>query len=114
MRCALRDFCSAEPVVIYVFSRRQADYLQRRLGGTVEHVPGVIIDKPVRCLDEGGAMSDAERQKVRYWRGKMLKAGVTDVRLLPKAGLLTDREAGLVNTTFVRLRTGMPKEKKAA
>lgn len=114
MRCVLRDFCSAEPVVIYVFSRKQADYLHRRLGGTIEHVPGVIIDKPVRCLDEGGAMSDAERQKVRYWRGKMQKAGVTDVRLLPKAGKLTEREVRLVNTTFERLSTEPLDEPRAA
>ncbi|WP_144440011.1 hypothetical protein [Methylobacterium sp. AMS5] len=114
MRCVLRDFCSAEPVVIYVFSRKQAEYLHRRLGGTIEHAPGVIIDKPVRCLDEGGAMSDAERQKVRYWRGKMQKAGVTDVRLLPKAGKLTEREVRLVNTTFERLSTEPLDEQRAA
>ena len=29
MRCILRDFESAEPVVIYVFSRQQAEYLHR-------------------------------------------------------------------------------------
>ncbi|AWN42651.1 hypothetical protein DK389_21750 [Methylobacterium durans] len=104
MRCVLRDFSSAEPAVIYVFSRKQAEYLKGRLGGTVEKVPGVIEDKPVRCIDEAGAMTDAERSKVKYWRGKMTKAGVTDVRLLPNATRkLNEREIRLVNATFERM-----------
>ena len=99
MRGVLRDFSSAEPAVVYVFSRRQAEYLKDRLGGTVEKVAGIVEDRPVRCTHEGGAMTQAERQKVRYWRGKMLKAGVSDVRLLPKAAKLSEREVALVNNT---------------
>jgi hypothetical protein len=114
MRGALRDFSSAGPVVIYVFSRRQADYLHRRLGGAVEYVPGVVIDKPVRCIDEDGAMTDAERQKVRYWRNLMLKAGVSEVHLLPKAGKLSEREVRLVNATFDRLLANPCGGEKAA
>jgi hypothetical protein len=114
MRCVLRDFASAEPVVIYVFSKRQAEYLHGRLGGRIEHVPGVIIDQPVRSLDGEGAMSDAERSKVAYWRKKMAAAGVADVRLLPKSAKLSDREVRLVNTTFERLSAGKPSGKMAA
>ena len=62
-----------------------------------------MIDKPVRCTHEGGAMTPAERKKMQYWRVKMDKAGVSDVRLLPKAKL-TDREVGLVNATFEKLK----------
>lgn len=102
MRCVLRDFASAEPVVIYVFSKRQAEYLHGRLGGRIEHVPGVIIDQPVRSLDEEGAMTAAERSKVAYWRRKMAVAGVADVRLLPKSAKLSEREVRLMNATFER------------
>lgn len=104
MRCALRDFVSAVPVVIYVFSRNQAQYLHKRLGGRIEKVPGIVIDKPSRCIDVDGAMTDAERQKVSYWRKKMAKAGVSDVRDLPGATKkLTERETRLVNATFGRI-----------
>ena len=114
MRCVLRDFSSAEPVVIYVFSKRQAEYLHGRLGGRVEHVPGVVIDKPVRSLDEEGAMTDAERAKVAYWRKKMAAAGVSDVRILPKAGKLSEREIRLMNATFERFSAGKRQGKLAA
>ncbi|MCJ2124927.1 hypothetical protein [Methylobacterium sp. J-077] len=106
MRCVLRDFSSAEPVVLYVFSKRQAEYLHGRLGGRIEHVPGVIIDMPVRSLDMEGAMTDAERSKVAYWRKKMAVAGVADVRLLPKSAKLSEREVRLMNATFERSPTG--------
>jgi hypothetical protein len=114
MRCILRDFTSAEPVVIYVFSRRQAEYLKERLGGRVEKVSGIITDKPSRCIDEEGAMTDAERQKVRYWRAKMAKAGVQNVCLLPKSGKLSDRMIRLVNATFEKLACPAEQEKLAA
>jgi hypothetical protein len=103
MRCILRDFGSAVPVIIYVFSRRQAEYLQGRLGGSILKAQGVIIDEPVRCIDQDGAMSASERQKVKYWRDKMGKAGVSDVRCLPKASKLSDREVRLINATFTRM-----------
>jgi hypothetical protein len=103
MRCALRDFASSVPVVIYVFSRNQAQYINERLGGRIEKVPGIVIDKPSRCIDVEGAMTDAERQKVSYWRKKMAMAGVSDVRDLPGAPMkLTERETRLVNATFGR------------
>jgi hypothetical protein len=102
MRCILRDFGSAVPVVIYVFSRKQAEYLQQRLGGSIHKVGGVIVDEPVRCVDQDGAMSASERQKVKYWRDKMVNAGVENVRLLPKSSKLTEREVRLVNATFQR------------
>jgi hypothetical protein len=67
-------------------------------------VSGIVIDKPSRCIDVDGAMTDAERQKVSYWRKKMAKAGVSDVRDLPGAPKkLTERETRLVNTTFGRI-----------
>ena len=103
MRCILRDFSSAEPVVIYVFSRKQAEYLRSRLGGTIEKAPGIVIDKPVRCIDEDGAMTEKERSKAMYWRAKMRAANVADVRLLPKADKLSEREIRLVNATYRKL-----------
>lgn len=99
----LRDFFSAEPVVIFVFSRKQAEHLRNCHGGATEKVPGVVIDKPVRCIHEEGPMTDKERSKAMYWRAKMYAAGVTDVRQLPKATKLSDREIRLVNATFERL-----------
>ena len=77
--------------------------MRRRLGGTIEKVPGIVIDKPVRCTHGGGAMTSAERKKVQYWREKMGKAGGCDLRLLPKATKLTEREMELVNATFEKL-----------
>ncbi|KAB1068936.1 hypothetical protein [Methylobacterium soli] len=115
MRCVLRDFSSAEPAVVYVFSRKQAEYLKGRLGGTIEKVPGVVEDKPVRCIDEEGAMTDAERSLAKYWREKMLKAGVTDVRLLPKAAQkLDERKIRLVNATFEKLSAEAAPKRLAA
>ena len=106
MQYILRDFSSAEPVVIYVFSRMQGEYLKGRLGGTIEKVPGIVIDKLIRCNHEEGPLTDKERSKAMYWRVKMRKAGVTDERLLLKAVQeLNDCEIGLVNATFERLTT---------
>ena len=59
-------------------------------------------------------MAPAERKKVQYWREKMDKAGVSDVRLLPKATKLTDREVNLVNATFGRLTTEPTAQRIAA
>lgn len=115
MRCILRDFDSAVPAVIYVFSRKQAEYLQRRLGGQIHKAQGVIVDEPVRCIDQDGAMTDKERQKVKYWRDKMMKAGFEDVRLLPKANRLTEREIRLINITIKQRMIGeRPKIRPAA
>lgn len=96
--CGKRVLC-----VIYVFSRKQAEYLRSRLYGTIEKVSGIVIDKPVRCTHEDGPMSEKERSKAMYWRTKMRTAGVVDVRLLPKADKLSDREIRLVNATYRRL-----------
>lgn len=104
LRGTLRDFDSTTPAVIYVFSVKQAEYLHRRLGGTVQKIDGVVIDQPVRCLHPDGAMTAAERQKARFWRCKMRTAGVTDVQLLPKADKLTEREVYLINQTLIASR----------
>ena len=103
MRGIIRDFASPEPMVIYVFSRQQAEYLHGRLGGKIEKIDGVIIDQPARCLDEDGPMTAAERQKVKYWREKMIDAKVADVRDLPKGAKLTDREVRLVNLSWQKV-----------
>ena len=97
MRGIIRDFDSDAPMTIYVFSRQQAEYLHRRLGGVVEKIADIVLDRPARCHDEEGAMTAAERQKVRYWRAKMMEAGVTDVRALPKGEKLSAREVRLIN-----------------
>jgi hypothetical protein len=114
MRSALRDFDSAEPVAIYVFSRAQAEYLQRRLGGVIHKVEGVVVDEPVRCLDAGGAMDAKERQKVKYWRDKMLAAGAADVRELPRSGKLSEREIRLINATHQRRSAANDDDETAA
>jgi hypothetical protein len=100
MRSALRKYDSGQPVIIYVFSRRQADYLHRRLGGTIHKVDGIVIDQPLRCLDAEGPMSTSDRQKAKYWRDRMQQAGVEDVRQLPKAAKLDERMVRLINGTF--------------
>jgi hypothetical protein len=45
MRTALCDFGNREPVTVYVFNREQAEYLQSRLGGTIEHLDVGIVDR---------------------------------------------------------------------
>lgn len=102
MRSALRRFDSGQPATIYVFSRRQADYLHRRLGGTLHKVEGIVIDQPIRCLDAEGPMNDSERQRAKYWRDRMQEAGVEDVRVLPKTNKLDERMIRLINDTFRR------------
>ncbi|MFN8722686.1 MAG: hypothetical protein ACK5YI_17820, partial [Rhodospirillales bacterium] len=45
MRGVLRQFDSAVPSTLYVFDRRQAEYLSERLDGArIEHVPNVVRD----------------------------------------------------------------------
>lgn len=105
MRTVLRDFASAEPVTIYVFSRKQAEYLQKRLGGKIQLVSGIVIDKPARSIHQSGPMTGAERNRVKYWRDKMTKAGVGDVRHLPPSAPLAkldERMIALINSTALR------------
>ena len=105
MRSILRDFGSAEPVTIYVFSKLQAEYLQRRLGGSIQKVPGIIVDKPMRSIHQSGPMTNAERNRVKHWRDKMVAAGVSDVRQLPPTAPLAkldERIIGLINATARR------------
>jgi hypothetical protein len=105
MRSILRDFDSAAPVTIYVFSRMQADYLQRRLGGTIRRVPDIVIDRQPRSIHHDGPMSSGERAKAKYWRDKMTAAGVSDVRQLPPSAPLAkldERMIRLINATAIR------------
>jgi hypothetical protein len=105
MRTILRDYNSAVPITVYVFSRKQADYLQSRLGGTVQRVSGVVIDQQPRSLHPDGPMSGAERNKVKSWREKMTKANVSDVRHLPLTkprAKLSARMIELINATARR------------
>lgn len=105
MRSILRDFDSAAPVTIYVFSRKQADYLQGRLGGTVRRVPDIVVDHPPRSIHQDGPMTDSERGKAKYWRDKMKAAGITDVRQLPPSAPLAkldERMIRLINATAAR------------
>jgi hypothetical protein len=101
MRCELRDFDASSEIDIYVFSRRQAEYLHRRLGGVLHHHQGVVADCP-RSIDAGGAMTGGERMAVMRWRLKMEKAGVSDVRKLPGAEALSTRMCSLINVTAKR------------
>ena len=98
----------------YVFSRMQAEDLRDRLGDKIEKVSGIVIDKPVRCIHEMGLMTEKEGPKALYWRKKMQSAGVSDVRLLPKANKLNDREIRLVNRTVERLTTEVEQTRIAA
>jgi hypothetical protein len=105
MRTILRDYDSAAPVMVYVFSRMQAEYLQRRLGGTVQRVQGIVVDAQPRCLHPDGPMTGAERAKVKSWRKTMAKANVSDVRHLPATKprmKLSERMIELINLTAAR------------
>ena len=105
MRSNLRDIDSAAPVTIYVFSRKQADYLQRRLGGTVQRVPDIVTDHLPRSIHQDGPMTSTERAKAKYWRDKMTAAGIADVRQLPPSAPLAkldERMIRLINATAAR------------
>ncbi|MDO9714478.1 hypothetical protein, partial [Paracraurococcus lichenis] len=104
MRGDLRRFDSVEQNVVYVFSRQQAEYLRRRLGGTTRHVPGVVQDAPVSTKPAvvGERMSPSERKAAQRWRDKMTAAGVSDVRLLPGGDRIDARMVEIVNITFAR------------
>ena len=105
MRSILRDFDSAVPVVVYVFSKQQAEYLQGRLGGSIEFVPDIVVDKRPRCIDEDGPMTQNERAMAKTWRDKMLAAGASDVRDLPPSkplSKLTERMIRLINATAAK------------
>ncbi|MFP1131570.1 hypothetical protein [Asticcacaulis sp. W401b] len=71
MRGNLRDPDSALPVSIYVYSRKQADYLHRRLGGKVEHV-GDRSGLPVATK---ASLSSSQRKQVQTWSDKMVAHG---------------------------------------
>lgn len=105
MRSILRDFDSAAPVTIYVFSRKQADYLQRRLGGVIRRVPNIVVDSLPRSIHHDGPMTSTERAKAKYWRDKMAAAGVGDVKQLPPSAPLAkldERMIRLINATATR------------
>jgi hypothetical protein len=102
LRSNLRDFASADPVTVYVFSRRQAEYLRDRLGGApIRKIDGVVEDGDTsKALVDGLAMSNTERSKAKYWRDKMITAGVHDVRQMPKSGKLSSREVAIINASY--------------
>lgn len=105
MRSILRDYASSVPVTVYVFSRKQADYLLCRLGGKIERVHDIVMDVQPRSLHPDGPMTGAERSMVKSWREKMVKANVTDVRHLPPTKpreKLSSRMIELINVTFAR------------
>ena len=60
-------------------------------------------------------MTMKEQSEAMFRRAKMRAAGVTDVRLMPKAvQKLNDREIGLVNATFEKLTTEAEQTRLAA
>jgi hypothetical protein len=102
LRSNLPDFASADPVAVYVFSRRQAEYLRERLGGApIRKIDGVVEDAETsRAFVDGLAMSNIERSKAKYWRDKMVTAGMHDVRQMPKSGKLSSREVAIINASY--------------
>jgi hypothetical protein len=98
LRSNLPDFASADPVAVYVFSRRQAEYLRERLGGApIRKIDGVVEDADT---SKALAISNIERSKAKYWRNKMVTAGMHDVRQMPKSGMLSSREVAIINASY--------------
>jgi len=91
-----------------------AEYLRERLGGApIRKIDGVVEDADTsKALVDGLAMSNTERSKSKYWRDKMVTAGVHDVRQMPKSGKLSSREVAIINASYQNvvacLRQGGP------
>jgi hypothetical protein len=56
---------------------------------------------------DGVAMSNTERSKAKYWRDKMITAGVPDVRQMPKSGKLSSREVAIINASYQNAVSGL-------
>jgi len=84
MRTNLRDFEAAAGVTIYVFSRRQADYLHTRLGGQIISLAHMLPQQHAKTVAPKTApISDAKRKQVERWARKMVDAGVKKWDELP-------------------------------
>lgn len=84
MRTNLRDFVSDVAVTIYVFSKKQADYLHTRLGGEVISLAHTLPTSHAKTVAPKAApISEAQRRQRDRWVDKMLDAGVTKWHELP-------------------------------
>jgi hypothetical protein len=104
MRCELRDYHASSPIDIYVFSDRQARYLERRIGGTLVHHPGIVMEKVDPRQYGDAPTTGAERMKALRIRLKMDEQKVTDARHLKIEPPLTEREIHLANASYARQR----------
>ena len=79
MRTSLRDYESSTFNKVYVFDRRQAEYLNERTGMPIQHISGVLA---VDGVNKGGrpksdhAKSDAEKQRAYRERKKAAAANL--------------------------------------
>ena len=77
MRTSLRDYDSATFNKVYVFDRKQAEYLHERTGMPIQHIPGVI---KIDGVGKGGrpkadrAMTPTERSRLSRDRKKATTA----------------------------------------
>lgn len=83
MRGNLRDPDSDQKVIIYVFSKKQADYLSQRMGGIIEFFGDKLPSFVAVSAPKTESLTEAERQRVSQWAKKMILAGATKFEDLP-------------------------------
>ena len=97
MRTNLRDFASANAVTIYVFSRRQAEYLHSRLGGQMVSLSHALAtEHAVTVAPKETPMCENTTKQVRRWAMKMIAAGVNDFSELPDSANKGNVDASLI------------------
>ena len=113
-RGSIRDPNDEREVVFHVFSRDQAaiiaeHYAEAPHAFELRHVdldlPGQGGGEAGRPAVYGRTLTNKERAKAKYWRDKMAVADVNDVRDLPRADKLTDKEVAMINASYQRAIT---------
>ena len=107
-RCSIRDPDDERDILFRVFSKDQAEVIADHYRDSPHHfkLRHVDLDLPGQSLGDPGrptvgfrVMTPAERKAAQRWRIRMVAAGVSDIRDLPKADGLSDDLIAFINAS---------------
>jgi hypothetical protein len=107
-RCSIRDPDDDRDIRFRVFSKDQAEVIADHYRDSPHrfelrhvdlHLPGQTLGDPGRPTVGSRAMTPAERKAAQRWRIRMVAAGVSDIRDLPRAASLSDDLIAFINAS---------------
>jgi hypothetical protein len=107
-RCSIRDPDDERDIRFRVFSKDQAEVIADHYRDSPHrfelrhidlHLPGQTLGDPGRPMVGSRAMTPAERKAAQRWRARMVAAGVSDIRDLPRADGLSDDLIAFINAS---------------